>query len=916
MTLRTLLRFQNPDSSQDINDRFRGLLNKGVFSGGDVEVVTSTLTVRLTPFATIGFDGMFVREDDDNNILSVVADDRNYIVVRQRYVASADPIVSVESLTEAQYTGDAYPDSLIVFAVVDVPAAATEVLAEYIEFFERDVVDPVGRLAFRGTITSTTGLPAATANVNRSGDFYIVTEGSGGFPELWSWNGIAWVNITQAQTMISLLDTHRNNLDVDSNHVTGNQADALLGTTSTPDINNRYITDADPRIPFQRENDALQADPSDRSEYLPGEILPSSEVNVFINSSKIFAAPAEKDFSGGVSSIELLGVEGPFYVGFGAVGTAQQFFNIWARSTTPQDDDQELLNSEFQPVRITGIFTESSLSNELNPALADSNGFYGTTAAPLSVYIQVDNAADLDFSIGYGKRTFLGELEPNAFLLRGPLFGQVDARVRQILESSVNGQFDDSAWDAGTSPGDVVAFDTVSGKFIQADVAALKYPVGLRGNTNNLVAEGLYEFTSSTAFVAGDQVYAHNTVAGALSTTANDRFIGTFYDDTRLLVNMNAIGISASTFIPGTAFPVGLFDSSLLPGEVAAFDGTDFVQWDDTDPNTPHPDGLRGNDNNIIQVGLFQNTSSSYIGGTRYYCSTASNGQISTSPNDYFAAHAITGTQLLVNIIGTSNWTSAKTIFEIEHDSSSGVHSLGSSRTFIGIGTPGIAQSNSLASSTGMTYFDTGSGKVYHCTVGASNTWIEVSTFTGPLEITNTLEVGGNLILPTGILDDGAGDAFDVFDHSSRHNAAGADALTGLIQQISSNADDGSSPITLTGAYQNLLSVAVDFTGRSGNSTILCFALIYFLGDGSNGSASIELALDGTAFAVPFGVTIVNSHGDNDAAAQELDMTVNQQGYQNSVTAGPHTITVRAKNVSGGMDALARQLLVLDLGLS
>ena len=93
MTLRTLLKFQNPDSTQDLNDRFRGLLNKGVFSGGDVEVVTSTLTIRLTPFATIGFDGMFVREDDDNNILAVVADERNYIVVRQRYVASGDPIV-------------------------------------------------------------------------------------------------------------------------------------------------------------------------------------------------------------------------------------------------------------------------------------------------------------------------------------------------------------------------------------------------------------------------------------------------------------------------------------------------------------------------------------------------------------------------------------------------------------------------------------------------------------------------------------------------------------------------------------------------------------------------------------------------------------------------------------------------------
>ncbi|KKK73735.1 hypothetical protein LCGC14_2890860, partial [marine sediment metagenome] len=186
------------------------------------------------------------------------------------------------------------------------------------------------------------------------------------------------------------------------------------------------------------------------------------------------------------------------------------------------------------------------------------------------------------------------------------------------------------------------------------------------------------------------------------------------------------------------------------PGEVAAFDGTSFVEWDDSDPNTPHPDGLRGNNNNIIQVGLYQHPGTPYSAGTRYYCSTSSNGQISTSPNDYFAAHAITSSELLVNIIGTANWSDSRAAFDVEHVSSSGVHSLGSSRTFVGSGAPGIAISNSLSSSTGMTYFRTDTGQVFHCTDGSANTWVETSLFTGPLEITNTLEVGGNLILPTG----------------------------------------------------------------------------------------------------------------------------------------------------------------------
>ena len=220
---------------------------------------------------------------------------------------------------------------------MDVPAAATEVLSSYIEFFERDEVDPIGRLAFRGLVNSTASLPdfGLTSNSNRIGDFYIVTDGNGGFPELWAWNEIEWVNITQAQTFINLLSNHSDNLDVNSNHVTDDQADALLGTTSTPDINNRYVTNADARIPTQTENDALQPDLTGRSESVP------SGSNLFINSSKIFAAPIEVDFSGGIGSIELtwdnaleIG-DGPFYVGFGALGTAQKFFNIYARSATP-----------------------------------------------------------------------------------------------------------------------------------------------------------------------------------------------------------------------------------------------------------------------------------------------------------------------------------------------------------------------------------------------------------------------------------------------------------------------------------------------------------------------------------------------------------------------------------------------------
>jgi len=903
VTLRTLLRFQNPDSTQDINDRTRGLFNKGVFSGGDVEAISSTLTVRLTPFASLGPDGMFVREDDENNVLSVSAGVRNYIVVRQRYVANTDPIVSVESLTGAEYLGDPEQEYLITFAVVDVPALATEVLQSHIEFFERDVIDPVGRLAFRGVLDNAGLLPLITTNSNRAGDFYIITDGSGGFPEIWTWNGLEWVNTTQAQTMISLLDTHRDNLDVDKIHVTDLQADALFGTVGTPSDSNRYVTSLDPRIPSQNENDALQADPTILSEFAP------SDSNRYINSSKIFAAPAVIDFVG-TSSIELTDANGPYFVGAGTIGTAQKFFNIYGRDSSQEDDDQELLNSEFQPVRITGIFTEASLTNELSPAAnpqTDALGFFSGA----SLFVGVSNPADVDFTISYGKRTLLGDIVPETFLLRGPQFGQVDARVRQILESSVNGQFDDSAWDSGTSPGDVVAFSVGLGKFAKHNLASSLYPVGIRGNTNNLIMEGLYEFTSAPGFSAGDEVYASSSTPGGLTTTPNDRFIGTMFDTTQLLVNMNGFAISPSAFVPGTAFPVGLFDGSLSPGEVAAFDGSLFVRWDDSNPATPTPDGLRGNSNNILQVGKFQPTSGSpYTPGTRFYASTTVDGQLQTGQNDYFVGHAVSSNELLVNVTASPMWETARSIFAIEHDDTTGTHSEGSARTFVGVAADaGIATSNSLASSTGMTLFATDTGQVFYCTNGAANTWVEASQFSGPLEITSSLEVGGNLILPTGILDDDAGDTFNVFTHALRHEAGGTDSLSGLINQILVDADDGSTPIALDASWTNVLSVAFDFTGRSGNSSVLCFAILGIESSGGTARADYRFTIDTVAFAAPFGVTC-----SAQVYTAPRESTFPLQGYQTTLSPGAHTITLQAYETDPSATATARHLLVLDLG--
>lgn len=913
MALRPLLRFQNADSTKDLNDRFL-VFNKGVFSGGDVQPVPASLTVRLTRFAAVGADGMFVREDDEENILSVVDGEKNYIVLRSRYLNNSEPIVSIESLIESDYLSDSELQYLILFAVVDVPASSVAVTQSMIDYTDRDEVDPLGRLTFRGRVTNTGALPLPSSNISRPGDFYVVTDGVGDFPEIWAFNGVEFKNITQAQTMISLLNDHINNLTNNRKHLTNLQFEAVLGTTGTPSDGNRFVTNLDARVPSQNENDALQPDPTN----LSGGV-PPSDSNRFVAASKVFAIPAEKAFNGN-ATIELTDADGPIYVGEGGPSTAQVYFNIMMSDTTGENSDKELINSQFQSVRVTGVFTEASLTNELNPAAngqVDGLGFFSGGSLFLEVSDkEATRQADVNFRIVYAKRTSLGDLLPESFIKRGPQFGQVDHRVNKLLSANVNAQFPDSIWDAGTSPGDVIAFN--GSQFVQHNIGLGLFPVGVRGNSNNLIMEGLYIFPAPTTFGAGNAVYASSTSPGALSTSSNDRFIGTFISDTQLLVNMNGIGISPSSFVPGISFPASMFDAALLPGEVCAFNNvtSEFERWDFSNPtsSTPWPLGIRGNSNNVIQVGLYTAPGNIYVQGVPHYASTSVDGQITTAANDYLVGHALSPTSLMVNMIGQPNWTGARQAFSAEHSDSSGAHSEGSARTFVGVSSEaGSATSGSLASSTGMVLFATDTGQVFLCTDGSADTWVEISRFSGPLEITNSLTVNGNLRLPTGIIDDTSGDTFNVFSHAARHLAGGEDPISGVIGQLHLDLDNGTQ--ALNSIITNLsahMSVNFDFTGRSSFSRIVWMAVANVSKTGAAGSRTYRAStfIDGAVQSGPYTSEI----NEIELANEEENGQVIVIGSRSNLTAGPHTLDIRMASDGSDASTQDRILIVLDLG--
>lgn len=189
MALKASFVWQNPDSTADLNDRTRQLVQRGVYFGGNV-VPGTGLTVVLSPFIAMSFDGMTVTESA-SQILTVTDGQVNVVVTRARYNpfgTPATPTLIHQVLEESAYNADAEKDYLIVHTKVDIPALAVSVAAGDIDFTEADHVDPVDRKIFRGDVANAAALPTPTSPTNRTGDFYYVTADN----TFYVWDGSAW----------------------------------------------------------------------------------------------------------------------------------------------------------------------------------------------------------------------------------------------------------------------------------------------------------------------------------------------------------------------------------------------------------------------------------------------------------------------------------------------------------------------------------------------------------------------------------------------------------------------------------------------------------------------------------------------------------------------------------------------------
>lgn len=191
MTVRSIYRWQHPDSTADMTLRLDRLVEKGLIWGGAC-TPGAGLHVLLDPFVAVSQEGMTVISDAVETLV-VAANQVNVVVLyskRNPFGIPAAPIEQIQVFSWAVY--NVHPDKnlMIVLAEVDLALGAVVVNPGDISFLNRDEVTPVGRSQFRGTCLFA-ALPVPASLTNRIGDFYWVSDQV----VFYFWDGAAWAPI-------------------------------------------------------------------------------------------------------------------------------------------------------------------------------------------------------------------------------------------------------------------------------------------------------------------------------------------------------------------------------------------------------------------------------------------------------------------------------------------------------------------------------------------------------------------------------------------------------------------------------------------------------------------------------------------------------------------------------------------------
>ena len=389
MPFRTLLRYRNPDITSDVNHRLRDLVQKGVFFGGDVIPIAGQLSVQVGNLGAVGADGMVTLLEGVPETVTVQAGFAQWVLLRAVYVANDDSIAELEVLTETQYDAltDEEKEQRIKLAKVTLSVTASEVTTDDISFTEADLIDPVGRSKYRGSVATETDLPDFTgygvSTTNRLGDVYYIEDDR----VFTAFTTAGWRPVVGTAEAIELTN-HRNNEDD--------------GTVAPDFVEAQHV--------LVKHRDALYAGTASSVQY--GSLgFDFASDNPLVDANYPLTIPRRLDFVG-IAGATRIPLTGDYYIGKDGVGTANGYFRL-----SGYQANRQLVGSDRRVIGVLRILKSDGLS-EVTPSVdADDYGFYTDPIIDLDLTVTTDAVFSGSLSVFANVKRTIGTLTFEDFSL-------------------------------------------------------------------------------------------------------------------------------------------------------------------------------------------------------------------------------------------------------------------------------------------------------------------------------------------------------------------------------------------------------------------------------------------------------------------------------------------------------------------
>lgn len=506
--VQAIFQWLNNDSTADLNLRFASVFKRGIASGGEVLPVTGEAKVTVNPFLALSNDGLLVKETEVIT-LDIPLNQSSVVAIKAKWVQAGDAVTEYAVIESSIFHSLTDKEDYIVFGSVNMNSGDLVVTNSNIELSYRDMFDRLGRSSFRGWFSSLAEIPTED---NRPGDFWMVNEGSGDLAEIYAWNGVSLLNITNTLSLQNQLTSHRNNVYSDEIHLTDLQADAALGSAGIPAGDNRYVTEQDPRLPTQSENDAIE-----------GSHGTPSSANKFITESYPLAETTIVTYSLPPGVLTLINAVDVF-VGKGVIGSAGQYFALM-----DVNSDRGYINTSGINPKVSGIYKNALLSAPLNPSSdADSDGFYSG-----DLYITVDAIVDTGVRLAFGTKSALKTVSKGFDVTKGPASDYVSGDLMMHVQN-IKGR-----------PYDELLPTDESNKELRGDIDNLISYLGSHQDTSIVTGDEDYNYFSNDPKLG--EFFVKNAGVSPIKTFSNNDVVSFSYNSGLVTysssVNLSSVGI-------------------------------------------------------------------------------------------------------------------------------------------------------------------------------------------------------------------------------------------------------------------------------------------------------------------------------------------------------------------------------------